>query len=165
MSSVIMDNGFIILCTSLLLSIVSIIVAAIAILNYKKLYNKYDYFMRGRDAESLEGLILKEQDDIEKLKDADVYNKDNMRIMNRNIRSSFQKLGIVKYDAFDGMGGKMSFALALLDYTNTGFVLNCMHAREGCFLYVKEVDGGATDTPLGTEEKAALEKALGYVKV
>lgn len=165
MSTVLMDNGFLILCISLLLSIVSIIVAVIAILNYRKLYNKYDYFMRGRDAESLEGLILQEQDDIEELKEADVYNKDNMRLMNRNIRSSFQKSGIVRYDAFDGMGGKMSFALALLDYTNTGFVLNCMHAREGCFLYVKEVDGGTTDTPLGTEEKAALEKALGYVKV
>lgn len=165
MGSALMDNGFIILCLSFGLSVVSIIVAVIAIVNYKKLYNKYDYFMRGRDAESLENLILREEDEIEQLKEADVYNKDNMRVMNRNIRSSFQKLGIVKYDAFDGMGGKMSFALAMLDYTNTGFVLNCMHAREGCFLYVKEVDGGATDTPLGAEEKNALEKALGYVKV
>lgn len=160
-----MSTEFIILCAMAVLCIASIIMAIIAIVNYRKLYRQYDFFMRGRDAESLESLILEEKDDIAALKDADEYNKENMRMMNRNIRASFQKMGIVYYDAFDGMGGKMSFAMALLDYTNTGFVLNCMHAREGCFLYVKEVDGGTTEKPLGLEERAALEKALGYVKM
>lgn len=160
-----LDSGTLILAAALLLSVISMIIAIAAIAGYKKLYRAYDYFMRGRDTESLESLILEEKDDIADLKEADEYNKENMRLMNRNIRASFQKVGIVRYDAFEGMGGKMSFSMALLDYTNTGVVLNCMHAREGCFLYVKEVDGGATDTPLGLEERAALEKALGYVKV
>jgi len=160
-----MDRGFLVLCCLALLCLVSLIIAIIAIVNYRKLYRKFDFFMRGRDAASLEGLIMDEQRDIAALQAADEYNKDNMRSMNRNIRASFQKVGIVRYDAFDGMGGKMSFSMALLDYTNTGIVLNCMHAREGCFMYVKEVDGGTTETPLGIEERAALEKALGYVKV
>ena len=98
-----------------------------------------------------------------KLQEEAQANKEAMRVMNRNIRSSFQKIGIVHYDAFDGMGGKMSFAMAVLDYTNSGFVLNCMHSREGCFLYVKDIDAGTTDTPLGAEEKEALERALGYI--
>ena len=121
-------------------------------------------FMRGKDAESLEDFIMEERYDIEELQDADESNKEAMRLMNRNIRSSFQKFGIVHYDAFEGMGGKMSFAMTMLDYTNSGIVLNCMHAREGCFLYVKEVDAGSTDTPLGAEEKESLERALGYIK-
>jgi len=160
-----MDKGFLILCAMGLVCVISITLAIIAIVNYRKMYRKFDFFMRGRDAANLEGLIMEEKRNIEDLQDADEYNKENMRSMNRNIRASFQKVGIVRYDAFDGMGGKMSFSMALLDYTNTGIVLNCMHAREGCFLYVKEVDGGTTDTPLGIEERAALEKALGYVKV
>ena len=61
------------------------------------------------------------------------------------------------------MGGKVSFALALLDYTNTGIILNCMHSASGCFLYIKEVEAGTTDVQLGAEEKGALERALGYV--
>lgn len=147
-----------------LLSIAGLILAVVAILRYNGLRRKYDLFMRGRDAESLEEFILQEKDEIEELQDADVSNKEAMRLMNRNIRSSFQKFGIVHYDAFDGMGGKMSFAMSLLDYTNSGIVFNCMHSREGCFLYVKEVDAGATDTPLGAEEKESLERALGYIK-
>ena len=158
-----LDTNTIIILAALFISFVSLVIAVIATVNYKRLYRAYDLFMRGRDAESLEDLILEEKDAITDLQEQDGSNKDTIRVMNRNIRASFQKMGIARYDAFEGMGGKMSFALALLDYTNSGFVMNCMHAREGCFLYIKEVDAGATDTPLGTEEKLALEKALGYI--
>ena len=87
-----------------------------------------------------------------------------MRSLNRNSRASFQKLGIVKYNAFKGMGGNLSTAIALLDYTNSGFILNCVHSREGCYIYVKEVDMGQTEIVLGNEEQEALEQAMGYVK-
>ena len=146
------------------LCIASLIIAIIAIGRYRDLFRRYDIFMRGRDAESMEEFILKQQDDIEELKEAKLADREAMRVMNRNIRSSIQKFGLVHYDAFEGMGGKMSFALALLDYTNTGMIINCMHSREGCFIYVKEVEAGSTYTPLGAEEKEALERALGYIK-
>lgn len=147
-----------------LISIASLAMAIFAVVKYNELYRHYDFFMRGRDAESLEDFIMEEKDDLLALQESDRSNKDAMRLMNRNLRASFQKIGVVRYDAFDGMGGKMSFAFALLDYTNTGIVLNCMHSREGCFLYIKEIDAGTTDTPLGAEEKEALERALGYIK-
>lgn len=140
----------------LVISFASLVTAIIAVINYKKLYRSYDLFMRGRDAEALEDLITEE-------KDAIVNLQEQSHMLTRNMRSSFQKMGIVKYDAFEGMGGNMSFAMALLDYTNSGIVINCMHAKEGCFLYIKDIDAGTTDTPLGTEEKLALEKALGYI--
>lgn len=146
------------------LCIASLIIAIIAIGRYRDLFRRYDLFMRGRDAESMEEFILKQQDDIEELKEAKLADREAMRVMNRNIRSSIQKFGLVHYDAFEGMGGKMSFALALLDYTNTGMIINCMHSREGCFIYVKDVEAGSTYTPLGAEEKEALERALGYIK-
>ena len=75
---------------------------------------------------------------------------------------SYQKTGIVRYNAFKGMGGNLSFVLALLDDNNSGFILNSVHSREGCYLYLKDVDKGQTDTILGSEEKEALEQALGY---
>ena len=144
-------------------SIISLVISIFAIARYKNIYRLYDSFMRGRDAESLEDIILEEQDRIEALEEADASNKEVMRTMNRNIRASFQKCGVVRYDAVEGMGGKVSFAMALLDYTNTGVIINCMHSATGCFLYVKEVDAGTTEVQLGAEEKGALERALGYV--
>ena len=85
-----------------------------------------------------------------------------MRTLTRSVKGSYQKFGMVKYNAFKGMGGNLSFAFAMLDYTNSGFVFNSVHSREGCYLYLKEVDRGQTETLLGNEEKEALERALGY---
>ena len=47
-----------------------------------------------------------------------------------------------KYDAFHEMGGDLSFALTMLDENNTGWILNAMHSREGCYTYIKEVIKG-----------------------
>ena len=74
----------------------------------------------------------------------------------------YQKFGMVKYNAFKGMGGNLSFAIAILDMNNTGFILNSVHSREGCYLYIKMIERGETDILLGSEEKEALEQALGY---
>ena len=120
--------------------------------------------MRGKDAETLEDLLIKQIEDINLLKIEDKTNKENIRSINRNIRASFQKLGLVRYNAFQGMGGNLSFAIALLDYTNSGFVLNSVHSREGCYMYLKRVDRGQTEVLLGSEEREALEQALGYVE-
>ena len=147
-----------------ILVVLLLILAIITMTKLRRLDRKYDYFMRGKDAETLEEIIMDEIDELRDLRAEDRSNKDSIRTLNRNFRASFQKYGIVKYNAFKGMGGNLSFALAVLDYTNSGFVMNCVHSREGCYLYIKEVDMGQTDIVLGNEEQEALEQALGYVK-
>ena len=147
-----------------ILVVLLLILAIITMTKLRRLDRKYDYFMRGKDAETLEDISMDEIDELRDLRAEDRSNKDSIRTLNRNFRASFQKYGIVKYNAFKGMGGNLSFALAVLDYTNSGFVMNCVHSREGCYLYIKEVDMGQTDIVLGNEEQEALEQALGYVK-
>ena len=144
------------------ITILLLIMTIICILQTSKLYRRYDYFMRGKDAESLESVILDQIDEIKELKVQDRANKDTMRTLTRSVKGSYQKFGMVKYNAFKGMGGNLSFAFALLDYTNTGFIMNSVHSREGCYLYLKAVDRGQTEILLGNEEKEALEQALGY---
>ena len=133
-------------------------------IRYRQLSNSYNFFMKGKRGENLEGTIFKLTEEIKKLKFEDKENKDAIRVINKNLRAAYQKFGVVKYNAFKGMGGNLSFAFAMLDYTNTGYILNSVHSREGCFVYVKVVDRGQTEVLLGTEEKEALEQALGYVE-
>jgi hypothetical protein len=144
------------------ITILLMIIVIICMIQMRKLYRRYDYFMRGKDAETLEDIIMDQMEVISELKAEDRANKDSLRNTNKNYRSAFQKFGLVKYNAFKGMGGNLSFVMAMLDYTNTGFVLNSVHSREGCYVYIKEVDRGETDVLLGSEEKDALEQALGY---
>ena len=133
------------------------------LIRYKRLYRAYDTFMRGKDAETLEDTIVQMGDELRDLRSEDRANKDAIRVLNKNQRASLQKYGVVRYNAFKEMGGNMSFALAELDYTNSGFIINTVHSREGCYLYIKTVDCGQTEVLLSAEEKEALEQALGYL--
>ncbi len=54
----------------------------------------------------------------------------------------------------------MSFALAMLDKSNNGYVINAIHSREGCYTYAKEIIKGESYITLGEEEKKALDKAI-----
>ena len=131
------------------ITLLLMIMTVICIMQTSRLYRRYDYFMRGKDAESMEEIILNLSDEIKELK-------------SKNVKGSYQKFGMVKYNAFKGMGGNLSFAFAMLDQNNTGFILNSVHSREGCYLYIKDIEKGETETLLGSEEKEALERALGY---
>jgi hypothetical protein len=75
-------------------------------------------------------------------------------------RGSFQRVGIVRYNAFDDTGGNQSFALAMTDGDGNGFVLSSLHARAGTRVYAKAVTGGRAETHLSDEESAALQRAL-----
>lgn len=145
-----------------IVTLLLLIMTIICVVQNNRLYRKYDRFMRGKDAESLEDIIIDQIKEIEELKIQEKTNKDIQKTLTRNVKSSFQKFGMVKYNAFKGMGGNLSFAIALLDMNNTGFILNSVHSREGCYLYIKMIEKGETDILLGSEEKEALEQALGY---
>ena len=88
-------------------------------------------------------------------------NKDSIRKLNRLTKRSIQKVGFYKYDAFEEKTGKRSFALALLDFTNSGFVVTCQSLGDGTIIFIKEVEVGTTNTKLGPEEERALEIAMG----
>ena len=64
------------------------------------------------------------------------------------------------FDAFNQMGGKLSFCLALLDENNNGFILNSVHSTEGCYSYTKEIQNGICEISLGNEEEKALNMAM-----
>lgn len=144
------------------LTLILLVITIISVVQIRKLYRRYDVFMRGKDAETLEGTIFGMIEEMKDMRLDDKANKDDIRSLTRNMRGTFQKFGMVKYNAFKGMGGNLSFTFALLDMNNTGFILNSVHSREGCYLYIKVVERGETEVLLGSEEREALEQALGY---
>ena len=146
------------------LTLVLLVTVIVCIVKMNKLYRRYDLFMRGKDAESLEDLMEELLEETKELSVKDRATKDMMKVLSKQVRDSFQKFGFVKYNAFKGMGGNLSFVISMLDDNNSGFVLNAVHSKEGCYLYLKEVEKGATEVLLGSEEQEALEQALGYVK-
>ena len=117
--------------------------------------------MQGNDAKSLEDTLVYRLEQVDELIEANASNERNIDMIFKNMKDCFQKIGLVKYDAFNEMGGKLSFSLCLLNEKNTGFIINAMHSREGCYTYVKEIIDGNSIIQLAEEEEKALQQALG----
>ncbi|MCR5272474.1 MAG: DUF4446 family protein [Lachnospiraceae bacterium] len=132
----------------------------VSIIQYHGLKKKYKAFMDGKNAKSLEEMITERIGQIDSL---EMKVKDHERDINdifKNLKYTFQKVGLVKYDAFNEMGGKLSFSLCMLNETNDGYIINAMHSREGCYTYIKEIIDGNSVIQLSDEEKEALNMAV-----
>ena len=125
-------------------------------MKYNRLKSSYTTFMRGKDGKTLEESMMSGFSDVEAILKYTKQNRTDIQKLNKKMEKSYQKVGIVKYDAFNEMGGKLSFALAMLDNNNTGWILNAMHSREGCYTYVKEIVKGESYVELAEEEAEAL---------
>ena len=142
--------------------LILLILVIVMMCKFSKLKKKYEKFMSGKDAKSLEKDIIGLYEDNKFLKITVDKNKKDIRTLYKKFETSYQKCGIVKYDAFQQMGGQLSFSLALLNENNDGFVLNSVHSTDGCYSYTKEIRNGECVISLGEEEKQALDKAMGY---
>ena len=129
-------------------------------MKYNRLKSSYTSFMRGKDAKTLEESLLEKFNELDILTKVSKQNRQDVKELFRKMENNFQRVGIVKYDAFHEMGGKLSFALALLDGNNNGWIINAMHSREGCYTYVKEIVKGESYIELAEEEAEALERAI-----
>ena len=123
---------------------------------------RYRIFMKGRDAASLEKAFAQKFLEVDKLTEMANVQANEIRRIKEIMSRTANKIGIVKYDAFPDVGGRLSFALAMLDESDSGFVLNAIHGREGCYTYVKEIVKGESYVVLGQEEKEALRQAVNY---
>ncbi len=150
----------------LLMLLIVVVILLVCVFNLSlglnRLSRKYAIFMKGKDAQSLEKLFKRKFDLIEKLAVNSEINSENITKLEKLQNMMLDKYGIVKYDAFEDMGGKLSFVLAMLDNNNTGFLLNAIHSRENCFLYIKEIVNGESYVALSDEEVEALRKAVNF---
>lgn len=157
-----LNQNQILLIAVLVLAILTVVLLTTSIILLVKvgsLTKKYKAFMKGSDGHTLESTILTRFKEIDILKEESKYTSEKLNIACETLITAYQKIGIVKYDAFKEMGGKLSFSLCLLDDENNGFILTSMHTREGCYTYVKEIIKGESFVVLATEERKALEEA------
>lgn len=153
------DAGYVILGIGAFSLLLFVLVIILFVKN-SKLRKRYEKFMEDENAASLEKMFARKFGQVNSLIQNTKIVDERLQNIENNLLRVYQKTGIVKYDAF-GMGGRLSFVLALLDNNNNGFVINSMHStREGCYSYIKEIIDGEASVILADEEKQALDIAL-----
>ncbi len=157
------DLGYLFIA-AVVLAVIMLAVIILLIVQIRKvngLKKRLDKFLVGKDGMSLEQDIIGLCEDNKFLKNSTDRNKKDIRNLYKQMETAYQKMGLVKYDAFNQMGGQLSFSLALLDENNNGFIINSVHSTEGCYSYTKEIKNGVSAISLGNEEAEALAIAMG----
>ena len=123
----------------------------ILLVKVNSLTKKYNVFMKGSDGKTSESTILNKFKEIDILRQESKYIAEKLNLTCETLVTAYQKIGVVKYDAFQELGGKMSFSLCVLDDEDSGFILTSMHTREGCYTYLKEIIKGKSFKILAEE--------------
>lgn len=140
--------------------VILLILTICLLIKIQKLKGRLDKFVLGKDGVSLEQDIIALFEDNKFLKINTEKNKKDIRTLYKKMEGAYQKMGLVKYDAFQQMGGQLSFSLALLNENNNGFIINSVHSTDGCYSYTKEIVAGECSITLGKEEQEALALAM-----
>lgn len=153
-------DPFLIICVLALLIIILMILNIVSLTKIGNLRKKLERFTEGKDGETLEEEIF---NSLEKTLELDESNKDTraeLVKLRRVQRYSYQKMGIVRYNAFNDLSGNLSYAVCLLNQRNDGMVINSVYSREGSYSYIKTVKGGIADVPLSPAEQRAMDQAI-----
>jgi hypothetical protein len=78
----------------------------------------------------------------------------------RRADTTLARTAVVRYDAYEGAGGRQSASVAFLDSNRSGVVLSAIQGRDYARVYVKELDGGKAVIALSPEEQEAVERAM-----
>ena len=150
---------FILICVNFFLIVVLFLMNISNKAKIKKLKNKYNKFMNGLGDVSIEELL---EDCINKVNNVQGKNKDieyQLNTIKRNMYYCVQKVGIVRYNAFDDVGSDLCFSIALLDNNDDGVVISSLYARDSSSTYAKPVSRGKSRYALSAEEIKAIDDA------
>ena len=149
-----------VLAVILVLLLVFILAFFLAMLQVRALKNKFDRFMRPNSKNHNIEIMLNEYlDEIHDIKIKNDSMFEDMEDVKRVLKTSIQKIGIVKYNTFEDIGGELSYAIALLDQNDSGIVLNSLYYRDGSYTYAKQIISGDCVSPLSDEENEAISAA------
>lgn len=145
----------------LLMIIILILIFALLITNKKIaiMNEKYKMLMSGKKGADLEKIIRIRFKEMDKIKANAKRVTREHKELKKNVSHSLSRYGLVKYDAFNDVSGKLSFVVALLDENGNGIIINSMHSRQSCYTFAKEIIDGKSYVPLSKEEEAAIEQA------
>ena len=122
----------------------------------KHYYNLITRTKKERIDGILDELLLTDKNIKTDLEEVKKQVKEEMRLSQLHL----QKIGLVRFNPFERVGGEQSFVVSLLDKENNGIIINFIYTREGLRVYTKRVrKGKGEEYELSEEERKAILKS------
>lgn len=115
--------------------------------------------LKGTKGESLEPILLQHFQDMERIATLGSSLERRISKLESKAQRAVSSVGVIRYNAFQEMGGEQSFALALQNELSDGIVINCITGRESVRFFCKPIENGKCEVGLTPEEEAAIELA------
>ena len=151
---------FILICINFFLIFILFMINLSNKSKIKRLKSKYNRFMDGLSDVNLEEVVF---ECIDKADDVISKNKEleyHLNELERSLYYCIQKVGIIRYNAFDDVGSDLSFSIALLNNNDDDVVISSLYARDSSSTYAKPVTGGKSKYALSAEEIKAIDTAI-----
>jgi len=154
------ENMALIVIGLMILSLILLILSLVTVSLNRKLMRQYKNLTNLTGEEGLMEILIENQQMIKILNEKEDHMNRALKQVEKNLRKTYQKMAIVKYNAFEGLGGQLSTVIVLINKENSGLLLNSIHTNTGGHMYSKTIIKGKTEKNLSEEEKAAIEEAI-----
>lgn len=144
-------------------SLILFILFIIVLVKTSKLKQRLNTFLSAKsENKDIETMLNEYQEGVRNINDKYNFIVSNINKINERLHLCVQKVGVIRYNPFDEVGGDLSFAVALLDEDDNGVVFNSIYSREASYTYAKPLINGVCEKyKLSEEELQAIQKALG----
>ena len=148
------------LLASMLLILVLLILVIYTMVRLSTMSSRYREMMRGSETEDIEGMLLQHIQQVEKVSVTNERIVEENKRLRKFVRKTLVRVAMVRFRAFEDMGGDLSYAVAMLDANNDGVIFSSIFARADSRSYIKPIKGGSSEYPLTDEEKGVLREAM-----
>lgn len=146
-----------------IIALVALGLSVVLALRTSRMKSQYAVLSAADGRASFVEVVARKAEEVEALRDDVARLADELRSTQRELQMAIRHVGVVRYDAFGDMGGRMSFSAALVDDHGNGFVLTSVHARSESRSYIKQLRGGMAEVSLSPEEAAAVAEAVSSI--
>ncbi|KGM96115.1 hypothetical protein Z968_07330 [Clostridium novyi A str. 4552] len=145
---------------ALIFVVVILLIIMLALLkSMNRLEKRQRRLTRGMNNKNLEEIITSYLDKIDEVKEESYEVRNQQQELSERLSKCVQRVGVVRYKAFEDVGSDLSFSIALLDNNNDGVVITGIYGRNDSTVYAKPIDKGISRYDLSQEEQEVLIKA------
>ena len=119
------------------------------------LQKKYDFFTNGEEA-NIDQVLISTLNELAATKAELAQLQEKHSRLREQVAGCLQTVKLTRYDAFDAMGGKMSYSLLLADEKKNGIILTSIYGRDDSRCYAKDIKAGKSEYTLAEEEETLL---------
>ena len=147
------------LIVAIVVAVVAVVLAVIALLGQRRVRASYRVFSQGSRDDVLT-MLQRHIEDVQGLRnDVGALRKHSYGVRDM-LAGCISRVHTVRYDAFDDMGGHLSFSSAFLDEHGDGMVITAINGRADTRVYAKAIAAGHSPHNLSEEESRAIRQAL-----